>query len=243
MVQMDFLFHYLKWINKHMFKSLNWITNNYFLKQKLIVPNLTLQLENLLTLGRVIQKMGKKCLWDKQIQKLLWILINSDFLRDLKSEGSIRARSIARTLVEGWIDEDYNLLSKEYSVEAMVSRITTWSFNYSWFAESGQTSFKKKLLYSIALQCKYLEIKLLETNNHIKTIIIIKGIIVGKSILYQETDYILNLLQLLDKQLQFLLNQDGGHKSRSPVLQIELLRHLIEIRSVVAILKTLMLLI
>ena len=237
MVQMDFLFHYLKWINKHMFKSLNWITNNYFLKQKLIVPNLNSPIRKLTDTWQGNSENGKKMLVGQTNPKTSLDFNKFHFLRDLKSEGSIRARSIARTLVEGWIDEDYNLLSKEYSVEAMVSRITTWSFNYSWFAESGQTSFKKKLLYSIALQCKYLEIKLLETNNHIKTIIIIKGIIVGKSILYQETDYILNLLQLLDKQLQFLLNQDGGHKSRSPVLQIELLRHLIETRSVVAILK------
>ena len=46
-----------------------------------------------------------------------------------------------------------------------------------------------------------------------------------------------NLIELIDLQLISLINEDGGHISRSPVLQIDLLRHLIEIRSVVAVLK------
>ena len=37
-VLMVFLSQYLEWINKLMFNSLNLITNNYFLKQKLKVP-------------------------------------------------------------------------------------------------------------------------------------------------------------------------------------------------------------
>ena len=54
---------------------------------------------------------------------------------------------------------------------------------------------------------------------------------------YQKIENIYAILDLLEHELQFLINPDGGHKTRSPVLQIELLRHLIEIRSVVAILK------
>ena len=41
----------------------------------------------------------------------------------------------------------------------MAERISCWSFNYSWFAESG-IRFSKKILNSIALQSKFLELKL-----------------------------------------------------------------------------------
>ena len=66
------------------------------------------------------------------------------------------------SLVNDWIDEDHNLQSKEFNSETMSSRISCWSFNYSWFVDSGKLEFQKKILRSIALQTKYLELKLLE---------------------------------------------------------------------------------
>ena len=157
----------------------------------------------------------------------------------MKSEGSIKARSLARSMVSDWIDEDHNLQSKEFNPIVMAERITCWSFNYSWFAESGGLDFQKKILNSIGTQAKYLELKLLESKNHLERIIIIKGILVSKSILYEDINNINELLNLIDRSLNFLVNSDGGHSSRSPVQQLNLLRHLIEIRSIVAILKNL----
>ncbi|MDC0093980.1 heparinase II/III family protein [Alphaproteobacteria bacterium] len=234
---MVFLSHYSKWINKFMLNSLNWITNNYFLKQKLKVPEFNAPVRKLTDSWQGIPKKGHKILNGALSKKGSLDFNKFEFLRDLKSEGSIKARTTTRSLVESWIDEDYNLLSKEFRTNAIVSRITSWCFNYSWFAESGRLNFQKKLLKSIALQTKYLELKLIDSKNHLEKIIIIKGIIVGQAILYQETIEIKRFLNLLEDELYFLINHDGGHKTRSPILQIELLRHLVEIRSVVAILK------
>ena len=234
---MVFLSHYSKWINKFMLNSLNWVTNNYFLKQKLRVPEFIAPIRKLTDSWQGITKNGQKILNEYPSKKVSLNFNKFEFLRDLKSEGIIKARTIPRSLVESWIDEGYNLSSKEFRAETMVSRITSWCFNYSWFAESGRLDFQKKLLHSIALQTKYLELKLTDSNNHLEKIIIIKGIIVGQSILYQETVTIKSLLDLLEDELYFLINPDGGHKTRSPILQIELLRHLVEVRSVVAILK------
>ena len=220
-----------------MFNSLNLITNNYFLKQKLKVPEFQSPIRKLTDSWQGNIESGQKIINRKLTPKVSLDFNKFEFLRDLKSEGSVQARTMSRSLVKNWIDENYNLLSKEFSAEAMVSRITSWSFNYSWFAESGKLEFQKKLLNSIALQTKYLELKLINSKEHLEKIIIIKGIIVGQSILYPEIINIKDLLDLLDDEIQFLINPDGGHKTRSPVLQIELLRHLIEIRSVVAILK------
>ena len=112
-----------------------------------------------------------------------------------------------------------------------------FGFCYTWFAESGEPNFQKKLLNSIAFQAKYLELKLEKSIDSLERIIIIKGIIIAKSILYEEIKNISILIELIDIELQFLINKDGGHVTRSPVLQIQLLRHLIEIRSVIAVLK------
>tara|TARA_B100000508_G_scaffold136282_1_gene129111 strand:- start:130 stop:1371 length:1242 start_codon:yes stop_codon:yes gene_type:complete len=119
----------------------------------------------------------------------------------------------------------------------MAERISCWSFNYSWFVESGGLDFQKKILNSIALQSKFLELKLDLSNDNLEKIIIIKGILVSKSILYETIDNINQLLTVINEKLEILTNTDGGHISRSPVKQLNLLRHLIEIRSIIAILK------
>ena len=220
-----------------MLKFINLITNNYFLKQKLKVTGQSSPVRRLTDNWQGQSEIGKKIISGKTNPKLIKDFNKFNFLRDLKAEGSIKSRSIARSLVSNWIDERHNLLSKEFDSQIMAERITCWSFNFSWFAESGELDLQKKILYSIALQIKYLEIKLTETNNHLEIIIIIKGILVAKSILFDDIINIDELLNLIDEKLEILTNVDGGHSSRSPVLQINLLRHLIEIRSVVGILK------
>ena len=220
-----------------MLKFINLITNNYFLKQKLKVTVQSSPVRRLTDNWQGQSGIGKKIINGKTNPKLIKDFNKFNFLRDLKAEGSIKSRSIARSLVSNWIDERHNLLSKEFDSQIMAERITCWSFNFSWFAESGELDLQKKILYSIALQIKYLEIKLTETNNHLEKIIIIKGILVAKSILFDDIINIDELLNLIDEKLEILTNVDGGHSSRSPVLQINLLRHLIEIRSVVGILK------
>ena len=220
-----------------MLKFINLITNNYFLKQKLKVTGQSSPVRRLTDNWQGQSGIGKKIISGKMNPKLIKDFNKFSFLRDLKAEGSIKSRSIARSLVSNWIDERHNLLSKEFDSQIMAERITCWSFNFSWFAESGELDLQKKILYSIALQIKYLEIKLTETNNHLEKIIIIKGILVAKSILFDDIINIDELLNLIDEKLEILTNVDGGHSSRSPVLQINLLRHLIEIRSVVGILK------
>ena len=233
----DFLFHYLKWTHKLMLKILNLISNNYFLKQKLSVPTLNSPVRRLTDTWQGISKQGKEIIEKKLTAKKISNFNQFLFLRDLRSEGTLKARSVARSLVINWIDKKHNLLSKEFKADIMSSRVSVWSFSYSWFAESGELYFQKKLLNSISLQTKYLELKLEETNDSLEKIIIIKGIIIGKSILYETIKGIDNLIELIDIELMSLINADGGHISRSPVLQIQLLRHLIEIRSVIAILK------
>ena len=153
-----------------MLKFINLITNNYFLKQKLKVTGQSSPVRRLTDNWQGQSEIGKKIIRGKTNPKLIKDFNKFNFLRDLKAEGSIKSRSIARSLVSNWIDERHNLLSKEFDSQIMAERITCWSFNFSWFAESGELDLQKKILYSIALQIKYLEIKLTETNNHLSLI-------------------------------------------------------------------------
>ncbi len=220
-----------------MLKLIDIITNNYFLKQKLKVTVPKIPVRRLTDSWQGSTKSGKKILINPVNTKPIRDFNKFNFIRDLKSEGSIKARSTARSLVEKWINEDHNLRSHEFNSVVMAERISCWSFNYSWFAESGGLDFQKKILNSIALQSKYLELKLDQSVDNLEKIIIIKGILVSKSILYETIDNISQLLTIINEKLEILTNTDGGHTSRSPVKQLNLLRHLIEIRSIIALLK------
>ena len=220
-----------------MLEIIDIITNNYFLKQKLKVTIPKTPVRRLTDSWQGLTKSGKKILSNPVNIKNIRDFNKFNFIRDLKSEGSIKARLTARSLVENWIKEDHNLRSHKFNSVVMAERISCWSFNYSWFAESGGLDFQKKILNSIALQSKFLELKLDQSNDNLEKIIIIKGILVSKSILYETIDNINQLLTIINEKIEILTNTDGGHISRSPVKQLDLLRHLIEIRSIIAILK------
>ena len=220
-----------------MFSFLDLITNNYFLKQKLKIDTFNSPVRRLTDNWQGISTTGQKIINGKINLKLSNSFSKFNFLRDLKSEGSIKARSLARSLVDDWINQNINLRSKDFNPDIMAERVACWCFNYSWFGESGELNFQKKVLNSIAFQTKFLELKLNEQNSSFNKILIIKAIIVAKSILYDDVDEINELLETINKSLDLLINPDGGHISRNPAKQLFLLRQLVEIRSVVAILK------
>ena len=156
-----------------MLKLIDIFTNNYFLKQKLKVTAPNTPVRRLTDSWQGSTVRGKKILRDPVNTKTISDFSKFHFIRDLKSEGSIKARSNARSLVDNWINEDHNLQSHEFNAKVMAERVSCWSFNYSWFAESGGLDFQKKILNSIALQAKYLELKLNQSDNHLEKIIII----------------------------------------------------------------------
>ena len=120
-----------------MLKLIDVITNNYFLKQKLKVTIPKTPVRRLTDSWQGSTKSGKKILINPANTKTIRDFNKFNFIRDLKSEGSINARSTARSLVENWINEDHNLQSDEFNSDVMAERVACWSFNYSWFAESG----------------------------------------------------------------------------------------------------------
>ena len=82
-----------------MLKILNLISNNYFLKQKLSVPTLNSPVRRLTDTWQGISKQGKEIIEKKLTAKKISNFNEFLFLRDLRSDGTLQARSIARSLV------------------------------------------------------------------------------------------------------------------------------------------------
>ena len=102
-----------------MLKLIDIITNNYFLKQKLKVTIPKTPVRRLTDSWQGSTKSGKKILINPVNTKTIRDFNKFNFIRDLKSEGSLKARSTARSLVENWINAYHNILSHEYNSVVM----------------------------------------------------------------------------------------------------------------------------
>ena len=97
-----------------------------------------------------------------------------NFLRDLKSLGKLETRSIARNIVEIWINRNKNFYSVPFQIKPLSKRIVNICFTYSWFAKSGNQNFKKKLLTFLSQQLKIQEFKIKSTIKMMKFLKFIK---------------------------------------------------------------------
>ena len=158
---------------------------------------------------------------------------NFDFLRDLKSCGILKTRSIARKIVNHWIDNNKNLFSKSFKPNLIAERITIMCMTYSWYAKSGDIKFQKKNLNSIYIQLELLDY-LLKKNTNLYNFKTIKGLIIGNIFLFNDLNKINSFLNRLKTLSENFILKDGGHLSRCPMIQLDVLRDLLEIRSAIA---------
>ena len=158
---------------------------------------------------------------------------NFDFLRDLKSCGILKTRSIARKIVNHWIDNNKNLFSEPFKPNLISERITIMCMTYSWYAKSGDIKFQKKILNSIYIQLELLDY-LLKKNTNLYNFKTIKGLIIGNIFLFNDLNKINSFLNRLKTLSENFILKDGGHLSRCPMIQLDVLRDLLEIRSAIA---------
>lgn len=166
-------------------------------------------------------------------------IINLDtfnFVRDLKSFGTLKSRSTSRKIINYWIDLNTNLFSKSYNYNVNAKRICVMCLTYSWFASSGEQLFQKKILNFIYTQLKLQEIffKRKKYNYNFK---VIKSLIIGNIFLFNDYEKINNYLTNLNNLSKKLILSDGGHISRCPNEQLDCLRDIMEIRACVASIK------
>ena len=103
---------------------------------------------------------GELLINSKNPLKIIQNVDSFDFLRDLKSCGFLKTRPIARKIIDDWIDYNTDFFSSPFKVDIMAHRISVMCMTYSWYANSGELNFQKKVLKSIYTQVKLLEMKL-----------------------------------------------------------------------------------
>jgi uncharacterized heparinase superfamily protein len=176
----------------------------------------------------------KKCPKD-----LLFRLHSFEWLRDLRSVSTNQSRKLVRELIEHWIDSNHSWSNKSWLYPSWQShimghRLACWISLFDFFGSSADDGFRHKVLKSIHQQYQHLQRIYGRNKSVFCNFLALKGLIFCGATLPKQKGKVGSYMKLLEKNLKRQIMPDGGHISRSPIVQVHLLKDLIDIRSLVS---------
>ena len=135
-------------------KNFGLLIRNYFFVKKLIYEVVVEPSNELSDIWTGNFKIGKKISEVKDPISNIENINTFNFIRDLKSFGTLNTRALARKIINFWIDENTNFLTKAFESKILSNRLSILCMTYSWFGKSGTPEFQSKLLKSIGQQLK-----------------------------------------------------------------------------------------
>lgn len=152
------------------------------------------------------------------------------WLRDLRAIGSDAARRRARELVVGWVEANRAWHPVGWRADVLGTRLASWVSHGEFLCAGAEDRFRKSFLAALGRQVRHL----LRTAPGIlpgpARIAVAKGLIYAGAALPTQERALQAGLHLLERELPRQVHPDGGHVSRSPAVQLAMLRDLAEIR-------------
>ena len=154
-----------------------------------------------------------------------------DWLRDLRTLGGDGARRQARELVGDWLVRQSNWHEVAWRPDVLGNRLFAWLGQHDFFCASADDDYRRDYLASLTRQAKHLSRVLPRGAHGARLILAAKGLITAGLSLPGHNNWISQGLKLLERACAQQILADGGHISRSPAVQTQVLRHLVDIRS------------
>lgn len=154
-----------------------------------------------------------------------------EWLRNLRAHGENIARRTARQLILNWIDRNQNWQTLAWRPDIIGSRLSNWIGLYDFFCASADDAFRQQFFKSLYRQARHLSRCWMDAPTSAQKLYALHGLIHIIICLDHERQRLPGLLKHLDKLVHRQIFADGGHYSRSPVLQLMVLRLLIDLRS------------
>ena len=152
------------------------------------------------------------------------------WLRDLRAEGSVEARSRARDLITDWIGTNPSWTLPDWRPDLMGERLAIIAMNYGWYGDSADERFQSQLAHSVEMQLRCLAMDWRRMHSVDQQIGALRGIALAEAALGGEDSRIEALQDMLFPKIRNLTHDDGGHISRMPDRHISLMRQLVEFR-------------
>jgi uncharacterized heparinase superfamily protein len=182
-------------------------------------------------LGTVIRDADKPWLASSVSDAWLANVSEFDWLRDLRAVGSDAARTRARELITRWI-ETHGSQWQRHSWQPAVTgvRLANWLGQREFLAIGANTNFLNQFDGSVHQQSHYLRHICKFIPAGFDRILACKGLILT-ALSTKDSRQLSRWVKQLDREIEAQILGDGGHVSRSPAIELALLRHLIDIRS------------
>lgn len=155
-----------------------------------------------------------------------------DWLRDLRAASGDDGRRCARALIDSWIEEYGSWRQAAWTPAALGRRISNWIGLHDFFCASADDEFRARVFDSLARQTRHLARILPGGASGVDLLVAYKGLVYSAVCLGGRARDADDVLKALARELSVQILPDGGHVERCPAAQLEVLRHLIDIRAV-----------
>jgi uncharacterized heparinase superfamily protein len=153
------------------------------------------------------------------------------WLTDLIAAG-VPARDIARELIESWLKEEIAFRSIAWRSDVLATRLFAWISHFNEIAGGQQPALRQAMLESLSIQNRHLARVAAWELDGAARLRALKGLIAGTVALGGAAARVAKALAALEREIVLQVLPDGGHRSRSPSMQLKVLRDLVDIRTV-----------
>jgi uncharacterized heparinase superfamily protein len=155
-----------------------------------------------------------------------------DWLTDLVAAGSA-GRDAARELVRSWMAEEIDYRSVVWRSDVLATRLFAWIAHFDEIVGGGQKpELRQAVLASLAMQYRHLARTAAWELAGAARLRALKGLIAGTVALGGSAARLAKALTALEREMPAQILPDGGHRSRCPSVQLQVLGDLVDIRAV-----------
>jgi uncharacterized heparinase superfamily protein len=155
-----------------------------------------------------------------------------DWIADLTTAGGA-ARDAAGDLVQSWLHENAAWPDVAWRADVVATRVFAWVAQFDEIGRRDQDhSLRRAMLASLVAQVRHLaRISSWEVAGAAR-LRALKGLIAGRAALGDSEARLTKVLKALEREVLAQVLPDGGHISRDPSLQLQVLQDLIDTRAV-----------
>jgi uncharacterized heparinase superfamily protein len=172
--------------------------------------------------------------WSPQSAGSQWLAAWHGFgwLADAAAAGTV-AREAARELVQSWIDENTGSTGIAWRSDVLGTRIFSWVAHFDEIVRRDQEDLlRRAMLTSLVAQLRHLARTAGWEAAGAGRLRALKGLVTGMAVLGSSESRMVRVLKTFERELSVQILPDGGHVSRSPSLQLQVLQDLIDTRAV-----------
>lgn len=176
-------------------------------------------------------------IWAKHIHGFSWLRDLRAFANAGSSVQRDQAQNFARHMVMAWVDRYARWSDPAWRGDILGQRLAMWISHYEFFASSGDVDdeeFEDAFFDSLARQARHLS-RLLSKDGYsgegLSAFYVCKGLLYAGMALEGYEAWIEQALDGLQDGVAAQILPDGGHVSRNPMLILEALQILLDVRS------------